>query len=629
MSSILLRLRAKAEEEEEDEGGVNQSVNRVVNLSTGSEAGVDVDAEKVDDKFGEGSNLIVDQRHSFALSSTLRHLRSSAKEESFYDHQEMTDSVVRSDASSSSTPSSSPPSPPSTTPISALPYTAWRHIISQLPIRDVMSLYHSVPEENDDFNGTLFHAIEDPSLWKKLRFIARKAAPRVKHPDPLHGDLILEDSLDATSDERVGIVVGGPINRFVSHVDTFEMYILKRHMEARIPFASLVDSIDRKNIKSVKICLEEIFEKSDLDRLADFLRGLTHNCREIVVSRWPATRWRCEGKYVSVSLTKALLDNAETLKENMEHLALGWFDYEDREFWNIGHSRHHIAKFSWMWTGNELCRERNLVDLVAAFPNITTLSIGGFLSMEPFVDTLLAADRHPLKRLQLLVNPFNVIHFATEDQKRRFRDKWAAAMQRHPDLFVSVCVADEVCFVQFESIFLPQTFPVHELVFLPFVELPTNLLGSVERRFAECLVKLSLHWEGKQEEEEEAEGKNNNINNNNNNKNNSNQNLDDNNNQLRPRSTVDEALEDAVLTLVQGCRRLTRFTAAFRFHRDFASRLMSLKGSRWRELILFKDKLFEKSQTKDLERDGSRVLRRRWRLNEAETRTEGPKYYVG
>ena len=74
-----------------------------------------------------------------------------------------------------------------------------------------------------------------------------------------------------------------------------------------------------------QICLEDIIEKSDLDRLAEFLRGLTSNCREIVISRWPASRWRFEGKSVSVSLTKALLDNAETLKENMEHLALGWW----------------------------------------------------------------------------------------------------------------------------------------------------------------------------------------------------------------------------------------------------------------------------------------------------------------
>ena len=96
-----------------------------------------------------------------------------------YFSDQMTDSVVRSDASSSSTLSSSPTPPSSATTISALPYTAWRHIISQLPIRDVMSLYHCVPEENDDFNGTLYHAIEDPSLWKKLRFIVRRKHPRL------------------------------------------------------------------------------------------------------------------------------------------------------------------------------------------------------------------------------------------------------------------------------------------------------------------------------------------------------------------------------------------------------------------------------------------------------------------
>ena len=50
--------------------------------------------------------------------------------------------------------------------------------------------------------------------------------------------------------------------------------------------------------------------------------------------------------------------------------------------------------------------------------------------------------------------------------------------------------------------------------------------------------------------------------------------------------------------------------------------------SRWRDLVLFEDKMVEKDQKKDLEKEGCHIMRRKWRLNEKWRRDEGPKCYV-
>ena len=65
-----------------------------------------------------------------------------------------------------------PQKPHSITQISALPYPAWRNIISFLPVRDVINLDNSVTLNSDYVD--LFYAIEDPTLLRKLRFIARR-----------------------------------------------------------------------------------------------------------------------------------------------------------------------------------------------------------------------------------------------------------------------------------------------------------------------------------------------------------------------------------------------------------------------------------------------------------------------
>ena len=64
-------------------------------------------------------------------------------------------------------------------------------------------------------------------------------------------------SPSSSSSDRRELVAGGPINRFIGRVETFEIYILKKHvesgLEALIPFAALVDSLNLGIVTSFKV----------------------------------------------------------------------------------------------------------------------------------------------------------------------------------------------------------------------------------------------------------------------------------------------------------------------------------------------------------------------------------------
>ena len=208
---------------------------------------------------------------------------------------------------------------------------------------------------------------------------------------------------------------------------------------------------------------------------------------------------------------------------------------------------------------------------------------------ERFLDALLTAGRRPLKKLQLLINSFNTLHFVTEDQGRRYRDKWATVLARNPELFIGVTLVDEVSLIQFEAICRRRTFPVHELVFPPFVRPTARVLNFVENRFAETLIKLSLHAEMEEEQEEEEQeeeeeeeqvGEEGRKSNDETDSVNHTLASDGNNVNNGKADGANAELEEAIVHLARACRQLNKLTVAFKFKREFVQRLLLMKGSR-------------------------------------------------
>ena len=164
-----------------------------------------------------------------------------------------------------------------------------------------------------------------------------------------------------------------------------------------------------------------------------------------------------------------------------------------------------------------------------------------------------------------------------------------SVLRKHPELMIGVTVADEVLPAQLRLMFPPRTFPVHDLVFLPFVGcLSTDVLELVGDRWSQCLVRLCLHQETGDDDDDDGNngcdadrGGGNVID------------VDGGKKEeggvevsdpivvvASPPKSADETFEEGLLALVRRCRRLTHLTLAFRFHLEFASQLLASKGKR-------------------------------------------------
>ena len=148
---------------------------------------------------------------------------------------------------------------------------------------------------------------------------------------------------------------------------------------------------------------------------------------------------------------------------------------------------------------------------------------------------------------------------------------------------IGVTFADEVSPEQLRVMFPPRTFPVHDLVFLPFVGcLSTDVLELVVDRWSECLVRLCLHQETGDDDDDgcDADGGGRNVVDVDNGKEEEDVEVSDAVVVVAPPKSADETFEEELLVLVRKCRRLTQLTIAFRFHLEFASRLLASKGKR-------------------------------------------------